>query len=88
VWHGLSVRSGQTTQVDFRIFPGLAMMDGNWAALFAASDGKVYAGLAYNRRPYYSWQGYVFDAMAAGLDGRVYMGQAERKSKLYLYYPQ
>ena len=23
-------------------------MDGNWAALFAASDGKVYAGLAYH----------------------------------------
>jgi outer membrane protein assembly factor BamB len=41
-----------------------------------------------NRRPYYSWQGYVFDAMALGLDGTVYMGQAERKSKLYLYYPQ
>ncbi len=41
-----------------------------------------------NRRPYYSWQGYVFDAMVLGLDGTVYMGQAERKSKLYLYYPQ
>ena len=40
-----------------------------------------------NRRPYYSWQGYVFDAMVIGLDGTVYMGQAERKSKLYLYYP-
>ena len=39
---------GQTTQVDYRVFPGLAMMDGNWAALFAASDGKVYAGLAYH----------------------------------------
>jgi hypothetical protein len=37
-----------TTQVDYRVFPGLAMMDGNWAALFAASDGKVYAGLAYH----------------------------------------
>jgi hypothetical protein len=23
-------------------------MDGNWAALFSASDGKVYAGLAYH----------------------------------------
>jgi hypothetical protein len=40
-----------------------------------------------NRRPYYSWQGYVFDSMVAGHDGTVYMGQAERKSKLYLYYP-
>ena len=40
-----------------------------------------------NRRPYYAWQGYVFDAMAIGTDGTVYMGQAERKSKLYLFYP-
>ena len=31
-----------------RVFPGLERMDGNWAALFAASDGKVYAGLAYH----------------------------------------
>jgi len=41
-----------------------------------------------NRRPYYSWQGYVFDATVVGLDGTVYMGQAERKSRLYLYYPE
>lgn len=40
-----------------------------------------------NRRPYYGWQGYVFDSMAIGKDGTVYMGQAERKSKLYLFYP-
>ena len=35
-----------TVTVDYRIFPGLAEMDGNWAALLAASDGKVYVGLA------------------------------------------
>ncbi|MEK7403887.1 MAG: hypothetical protein AAB225_02145 [Acidobacteriota bacterium] len=35
-------------RVDHRIFPGLHEMDGNWAALYAASDGKVYAGLAYH----------------------------------------
>ena len=40
-----------------------------------------------NRRPFYSWQAYVIDAMAIGTDGTVYLGQAERKSKLYLYYP-
>ncbi|MGH9665011.1 MAG: hypothetical protein ACRD9L_11360, partial [Bryobacteraceae bacterium] len=33
-------------RIDHRVFPGLAEMDGNWAALLAASDGKVYAGLA------------------------------------------
>jgi len=32
--------------VDYRLFPGLAEMDGNWAALKVAHDGKVYAGLA------------------------------------------
>ena len=36
----------RTVQVDFRIFPGLASMDGNWSALLVASDGKVYVGLA------------------------------------------
>ncbi len=35
-------------RVDYRVFPGLHLMDGNWAALLAASDGKVYAGLAYH----------------------------------------
>src|ERR1035437_6393541 len=34
--------------VDYRFFPGLAKMGGNWAALKAASDGKVYVGLACN----------------------------------------
>ena len=32
-------------RIDHRVFPGLHEMDGNWAALLAASDGKVYAGL-------------------------------------------
>jgi len=31
-----------------KIFPNLGYMDGNWAALYAASDGKVYVGLAYH----------------------------------------
>jgi hypothetical protein len=35
-------------QVDYRVFPNLAEMDGNWSALLAASDGKVYVGLAYH----------------------------------------
>ena len=33
-------------KLDHRLFPGLHHADGNWAALFAASDGKVYVGLA------------------------------------------
>ncbi len=42
---GESVR---TVRLDHRVFPGLHTMDGNWAALLAASDGKVYVGLAYH----------------------------------------
>lgn len=41
-----------------------------------------------NRRPYYSWQAYVIDCAALGNDGTVYLGQSERKSKLYIYYPE
>jgi hypothetical protein len=41
-----------------------------------------------SRRPYYAWQAYRVDAMAVGPDGTVYIGQAERKSRLYLYYPE
>ncbi len=33
-------------RIDARFFTGLETMDGNWAALLAGSDGKVYAGLA------------------------------------------
>ena len=40
-----------------------------------------------NRRPYYSWQAYRIDSMVAGADGTIYLGQSERRSKLYLYYP-
>ena len=41
-----------------------------------------------NRRPFYTWQAYVIGAMAIGLDDTIYFGQAERRSKLYLYYPE
>jgi hypothetical protein len=40
--------AAETVRVDHRVFPGLHEMDGNWAALYTASDGKVYAGLAYH----------------------------------------
>jgi len=41
-----------------------------------------------NRRPYYTWQAQVIKAMAAGLDGTIYLGESERISKLFLFYPQ
>jgi hypothetical protein len=39
-------KSPKSVTVEFRYFPGLGTMDGNWAALKAGSDGKVYVGLA------------------------------------------
>jgi outer membrane protein assembly factor BamB len=35
-------------RVKAHVFPELERMDNNWAALYAASDGKVHAGLAYH----------------------------------------
>ena len=71
---------------------GIGGDDDEMARLFsydpASGIYELLGMIDVNRRPYYSWQGYVFDAMVLGLDGTVYMGQAERKSKLYLYYPQ
>jgi outer membrane protein assembly factor BamB len=62
------------------------------ARLFSYDPGvgtyDILGFIDVNHRPYYSWQGYVFDSMIAGADGTIYMGQAERKSKLYLYYPE
>jgi streptogramin lyase len=40
-----------------------------------------------NRRPYYTWQAYVIGAMASDASGTVYIGEDERISKLYLFYP-
>ncbi len=40
-----------------------------------------------NRRPYYTWQAYVIQSMAVGPDGVIYLGEAERTSRLYLFYP-
>jgi streptogramin lyase len=40
-----------------------------------------------NRRPYYTWQAYAIGAMASDGYGTVYIGEDERISKLYLFYP-
>jgi len=39
------------------------------------------------REPYYSWTGLQFDAMQAGNDGVIFMGESERRSHLFLFYP-
>jgi len=71
---------------------GVGGDDDEMARLFSydPSNGayQMLGMIDVNRRPYYSWQAYVIDAMAVGTDGTVYLGQSERKSKLYLYYPE
>lgn len=66
--------------------------DDEMARLFSYDPARgVYEILGMidvNHRPYYAWQAYVVDALAAGADGTVYIGQAERKSNLYIYYPE
>jgi hypothetical protein len=71
---------------------GVGGDDDEMARLFSYDPARgVYELLGMvdvNHRPYYTWQAYVIDSIAAGLDGTVYLGQSERKSKLYLYYPE
>ena len=40
-----------------------------------------------NRRPYYAWQAYVIGDIVADDRGTIYLGEDERISKLYLFYP-
>jgi hypothetical protein len=71
---------------------GVGGDDDEMARLFSYDPKRgVYEMLGMidvSRRPYYAWQAYRVDAMAVGPDGAIYIGQAERKSRLYLYYPE
>lgn len=71
---------------------GVGGDDDEMARLFSydpASGAYELLGMVdVNRRPYYAWQAYVIDSVTLGLDGTVYLGQSERKSRLYLYYPE
>lgn len=40
--------------------------------------------LAYSEQ---YWHGYEFDSMATGKDGEIYMGESDRISHLFIYYP-
>jgi len=40
-----------------------------------------------NRRPYYTWQAYEVGAVIADQRGTIYIGENERISRLYLFYP-
>ena len=73
-------------------FYGAGGDDDEMARLFSYDPARgVYEMLGMidvNRRPFFTWQAYVVDAMAIGANDTIYMGQSERKSKLYLYFPE
>lgn len=72
-------------------FYGVGGDDDDMARLFSYDPNtgayQVLGFIDVNRRPYYSWQAYRIGAMAVGHDGTIYLGESERKSRLYLYYP-
>ncbi len=39
------------------------------------------------REPYYNWTGLQFDSIITGKDGIIYVGESERRSHLFIYYP-
>jgi hypothetical protein len=43
--------------------------------------------LAVDRSPYYAKRAYRIDAIAVGPDGTIFLGESERRGKLYLYTP-
>jgi hypothetical protein len=71
---------------------GVGGEDDEMAQLFsydpAGGSYELLGMIDVNRRPYYSWQAYVIDCAAIGADGTIYLGQSERKSKLYIYHPE
>ncbi|MBD3387292.1 hypothetical protein GF407_20470 [candidate division KSB1 bacterium] len=43
--------------------------------------------LTVDRSPYYAKRPYEFDAMAVGPDGSIFMGDSDRRGKLFIYIP-
>jgi ligand-binding sensor domain-containing protein len=43
--------------------------------------------LDVNRSPYYAWLAYEAESMVTGLDGTIYIGEANRISHLFILYP-
>lgn len=53
-----------------------------------AAGGYTDLGIIHvDRTPYYIWMGKQFDAMVTGLNGTIYIGESERKSHMFLFYP-
>jgi hypothetical protein len=53
-----------------------------------ARDGFVnYSYLSVDRSPYYSKRAYQFEAIATGPDNTIFIGESDRRGKLFLFIP-
>jgi hypothetical protein len=46
-----------------------------------------YGVLGVDRSPYYAKIGYQFDAMCTASDGTIFIGESDRRAKLFFYVP-
>ncbi len=46
-----------------------------------------YGVLGVDRSPYYAKIGYQFDSMCTAADGSIFIGESDRRAKLFIYIP-
>ena len=46
-----------------------------------------YGVLGVDRSPYYAKRPYQFDAMTTGPNGSIFIGESDRRAKLFIYTP-
>lgn len=53
-----------------------------------ANQGYVNRGyISVDRSPYYQKRAYQFDTMTVGIDGAIFIGESDRRGKLFIYTP-
>jgi hypothetical protein len=82
--------SGLATGPDGKLY-GVGGDTSEMARMFSFDPAKgeydVLGFVDVNRRPYYAWQAYVIGALVSDKRGTIYLGENERISKLYLFFP-
>lgn len=51
------------------------------------SGYKYWSYLAVDHSPYYAKRAYQFEAMTTGLDGSIFIGESDRRGKLFIFIP-
>lgn len=62
----------------------------NVCRLFSYADGEGFMDLGVlgvDRSPYYAKIAYQFDSMATATDGSIFIGESDRRAKLFIYIP-